>query len=1033
METVATPKSRGRRIGLLALIAAAIALGLTIMPMTAGAVHNGPFELDGNAVDDSASGPPDDWATLFPTDNSTSDLGHSFVTDKGETGLDDGYGSGLTKDTQDVPNWSSVNGAISPEKDDILHAYAATYVSAGDQLLYFGQDRAPKPNGSTAMGFWFFQDQVAPDGAGGFTGEHQNGDVLVTSDMTNGGSVSVVNLFSWQNGALHQEASLANAECGPSLPPASEALGCGKANEEGAIDVPWPYPSVANPDQAVPQNIFFEGGINLSNLFQDQAIPCFSSFLANTRTSPSETADSKDSLAGTLDTCGTITVHKNAAPKSTQAFSFDAIGPKLSDFELSDPTAGADASDTKVFTGLQPGSYSVSELNLPLGWTNDDLTCTAEGGSSVDKTGGESGRTASIALGLAGNVDCRFSNTFHKQNPSVVTDVHNASHQAITSAPIGSTAHDKAPATGVPGFAAPPGEGEFTVFMGRTVCKAGAVDTPAVALSGGVADPSAPAIVPVGGLSYQAHYLGDHNYHDAYGDCEPLAGTTLDSLTATKIHLGAGNADQADAPEITSAPIGSKVHDQATVTGALGAPTGMVDFTVYQGSECKGDGLAAGSIALSDGVAHPSNDATVPVGGLSYKAHYAGDATYKPSDGDCEPLAGTKLDSLTATKIHLGAGNADQADAPEITSAPIGSKVHDQATVTGALGAPTGMVDFTVYQGTECKGDGLAAGSIALSDGVAHPSNDATVPVGGLSYKAHYAGDATYKPSDGDCEPLAGTKLDSLTATKIHLGAGNADQADAPEITSAPIGSKVHDQATVTGALGAPTGMVDFTVYQGTECKGDGLAAGSIALSDGVAHPSNDATVPVGGLSYKAHYAGDATYKPSDGDCEPLAGTKLDSLTATKIHLGAGNADQADAPEITSAPIGSKVHDQATVTGALGAPTGMVDFTVYQGTECKGDGLAAGSIALSDGVAHPSNDATVPVGGLSYKAHYAGDATYKPSDGDCEPLAGTKLDSLTATKIHLGAGNADQADAPEITSAPIGSKVHDQATVTGAL
>jgi uncharacterized repeat protein (TIGR01451 family) len=414
METVATPKSRGRRIGLLALIAAAIALGLTIMPMTAGAVHNGPFELDGNAVDDSASGLPDDWGTLFPTDNSSSDLGHSFVTDKGETGLepDDGYGSGLTKDTQDVPNWSSVNGAISPEKDDILHAYAATYVSAGDQLLYFGQDRAPKPNGSTAMGFWFFQDRVAPDGAGGFTGEHRDGDVLVTSDMAQGGSVSVVNIFRWENGALHSLASLANAECGPNLPPESEALACGKANEQGPIDVPWPYPSVDNPDQVVPQNIFFEGGINLSNLFQDQAIPCFSSFLANTRTSPSETADLKDFVAGTLDTCGTITVHKNATPKSAQAFSFDANGAKLADFELSDPTAGADASDTKVFTGLQPGDYSISEdLSQTTDWTNTDLVCTREGPNTlVDTTGDGTGRTASMELGLAGNVDCTFFN-----------------------------------------------------------------------------------------------------------------------------------------------------------------------------------------------------------------------------------------------------------------------------------------------------------------------------------------------------------------------------------------------------------------------------------------------------------------------------------------------------------------------------------------------------------------------------------------------------------------------------------------------
>ena len=129
----------------------------------------------------------DDWATPFRRTSAT-DLGHSFVTD-GSGAADSGFGSGLTKDVYDVPNWTTAVGAISPEKDDILHAYAATYVSDGEQFLYFGQDRAPKPNGSTSMGFWFFQDQVGPDGAGGFTGEHQIGDVLVTSDMTNGGAV----------------------------------------------------------------------------------------------------------------------------------------------------------------------------------------------------------------------------------------------------------------------------------------------------------------------------------------------------------------------------------------------------------------------------------------------------------------------------------------------------------------------------------------------------------------------------------------------------------------------------------------------------------------------------------------------------------------------------------------------------------------------------------------------------------------------------------------------------------------------------
>jgi uncharacterized repeat protein (TIGR01451 family) len=408
-----------RRAEFVALLAGLIVLGVALLPMPAGAVHNGPFELDGNALDGSASGPPDDWGTLFPTDNSSADLGHSFVTDK--TGAtDDGFGSGQTKDTADVPNWTAATGAISPEKDDILHAYAATYVDGSNQLLYFGQDRAPKPQGSTSMGFWFFQDKVGPNGSGGFTGKHVNGDVLITSDMTNGGSVSVVNIFRWQNGGLVSVASLSNAECGPSLPAAIEALGCAIANKSGPIAVPWSYPPDSNPNDPrdVPQNIFFEGGINLSNLFAGQAIPCFSSFLASTRTSPSPSADLKDFVAGTIDTCGTITIHKVAIPKSEWPFAFGTSGAGLSDFELSDPTNGKDASQTKVFTGLAPGEYSISELD-PFVWTNSDLDCMAEGPNTSAETSGDgAGRTAEITLGLAGNVVCTFLNE-RKQPPNV--------------------------------------------------------------------------------------------------------------------------------------------------------------------------------------------------------------------------------------------------------------------------------------------------------------------------------------------------------------------------------------------------------------------------------------------------------------------------------------------------------------------------------------------------------------------------------------------------------------------------------------
>ncbi len=123
MGTVGTPTPRRRRFGLLATLAFALCLGVALLPAGAGAVHDlNLFELDGNVVDDSGAALPDDWATLFPSPPATgSALAKSFTTD-GSGAADSGFGSGLTKDVYDVPNWTTADGAISPEKDDILHA-----------------------------------------------------------------------------------------------------------------------------------------------------------------------------------------------------------------------------------------------------------------------------------------------------------------------------------------------------------------------------------------------------------------------------------------------------------------------------------------------------------------------------------------------------------------------------------------------------------------------------------------------------------------------------------------------------------------------------------------------------------------------------------------------------------------------------------------------------------------------------------------------------------------------------------------------
>src|SRR2546430_629972 len=81
-------------------------------------------------------------------------------------------------------------------------------------------------------------------------------------------------------------------------------------------------------------------------------------------------------------------------------------------------------------------------------------------------------------------------------------------------------------------------------------------------------------------------------------------------------------------------------------------------------------------------------------------------------------------------------------------------------------------------------------------------------------------------------------------------------------------------------------------------------------------------------------------------------------------------------------------------------PPGTVTFTIYSGTSCTGDGSSAGTGALSGGIAHRGSDAAVAAGGLAYRAHYNGNATYNEADGPCETLTATTLAATVATTIH---------------------------------
>jgi hypothetical protein len=236
---------------------------------------------------------------------------------------------------------------------------------------------------------------------------------------------------------------------------------------------------------------------------------------------------------------------------------------------------------------------------------------------------------------------------------------------------------------------------------------------------------------------------------------------------------------------------------------------------------------------------------------------------------------------------------------------------------------------------------------------------------------------------------------DSIDATKLWADDTVRTDIHNPAhavITAANAGDVVHDKVFVARTAGTPaavvanpTGNVIFHRYATIGCTGASVDETVALAADGTAESGN--FTATADMSYQAHYNGDSNYPAHDGACEPLTVVQLTPTVTTDIHSGPGANDTASANPITNAQPGDTVHDKATVTGSGATPTGTVTFTVYLGnTTCSGTGTDAGTVTLVNGVAHPSNDATAPDGGLSYKAHYNGGGLYAAADGPCEPL-----------------------------------------------
>ena len=318
------------------LMIGALLLTMSGMPGITQAVNaTGAFELDGNAVSQTT----DDWNRVCHEVTITNDTAGTIPNQCIGAGDTNGatavsweaelnnnstiFTGGGSKDPQDISEWAWKDGAGGlPDKDNLVHAFAARYslaptgpagtcpsTSSTCELLVFGSDRFDN-SGDAHQAFWFLQNKITlgstPKGGGtSFNGVHENGDLLIISNFSNGGTTSTIFVYQWNSavsGNLEFLASSSNASCATTP---QNAGFCGIVNTSNGTTAPWTFlDKSANSTYLTGE--FFEAAINLSVM--NLADQCFQSVVAETRSSTSTTATLKDFVLGQFGQCESSTV-----------------------------------------------------------------------------------------------------------------------------------------------------------------------------------------------------------------------------------------------------------------------------------------------------------------------------------------------------------------------------------------------------------------------------------------------------------------------------------------------------------------------------------------------------------------------------------------------------------------------------------------------------------------------------------------------------------------------------------------------------
>src|SRR5205823_1753324 len=237
---------------------------------------------------------------------------------------------------------------------------------------------------------------LTQNGGHPFTSQHANGDILVVSDFTIGGSTSTIKVFKWVgNDATGSLVALNNG---------NPINGDTFAIVNGApISVPWSYTNKSGA-HAPAAGEFLEEGVDLTALGLDG---CFSAFLAETRSSQSPTATLSDFVAGNFPLCsisatpftglskvGDSIVYPLTVTNASATNTVNLFQPSATLAVTANPTTALHLGDLITYTYTVNNTSSADSPNLVLGTANDSFIDSLLGDVEADAVAAGGGSTA---------------------------------------------------------------------------------------------------------------------------------------------------------------------------------------------------------------------------------------------------------------------------------------------------------------------------------------------------------------------------------------------------------------------------------------------------------------------------------------------------------------------------------------------------------------------------------------------------------------------------------------------------------------